>query len=161
MSNSMKYRFDELMKKKNLNQIVLLMQIHNMLYPEKSNESYDFAKKRKGNFSKMINGTRPFKYEYVVPLERILNTTMDYIINGEESNVGIQLRNKGIEYTAYLNDYDEYVKFGAETDSEGNLIISNYDEYNKNLLNYIIEYQSEQGIAYLYNYPKICTNKHK
>ena len=52
MSNSMKYRFDELMKKKNLNQIVLLMQIHNMLYPEKSNESYDFAKKRKGNFSK-------------------------------------------------------------------------------------------------------------
>ena len=152
MSNSMKYRFDELMKKKNLNQIVLLRQIHNMLYPEKSNESYDFAKNRKGNFSKMINGTRPFKYEYVVPLERILNTTMDYIINGEESNVGIQLRNKGIEYTAYLNDYDEYVKFGAETDSEGHLIIANYDEYNKNLLNYIIEYQSEQGIAYLYNY---------
>ena len=134
MSTTMKQRMEELMKKKNLSASELLMKIHDMLYPEKHRERYEFCEKNKANFSKMISGARPFKFEYVVPLERILNTTMDYIVNGEESNVGIQLRNKGIEYTAYLNDYDEYVKFGAETDSEGHLIIANYDEYNKNLL---------------------------
>ena len=152
MSNTMKQRMEELMKKKNLSASELLMKIHDMLYPEQHRERYEFCEKNKANFSKMISGARPFKFEYVVPLERILNTTMDYIVNGEESNIGIQLRNKGIEYTAYLNDYDEYVKFGAETDSEGHLIIANHDEYNKNLLNYIIEYQSEQGIAYLYDH---------
>ena len=152
MSTTMKQRMEELMKKKNLSASELLMKIHDMLYPEQHRERYEFCEKNKANFSKMISGARPFKFEYVVPLERILNTTMDYIVNGEESNVGIQLRNKGIEYTAYLNNYDEYVKFGAETDSEGHLIIANYDEYNKNLLNYIIEYQSEQGIAYLYDH---------
>ena len=97
MSTTMKQRMEELMKKKNINASILLMQIHNMLYPEKHSEQYGFLEKNKGNFSKMISGTRKFPFEYVVPLERILNTTMDYIVNGEESNVGIQLRNKGIE----------------------------------------------------------------
>ena len=94
MSNTMKQRMEELMKKKNLSASELLMKIHDMLYPEQHRERYEFCEKNKANFSKMIGGARPFKFEYVVPLERILNTTMDYIVNGEESNIGTSKKEK-------------------------------------------------------------------
>ena len=146
---TMKDRITKLMKRENLNATQLLMKIHDILYPELHEERYDFCEKNKGNFSKMINGIRSFPFEYVAPMERILNTTMDYIVNGGEQCP--QLRNKGIEYTAYLNDYEQYVRLGAETVNDDDLVIEFYDEYGKGIIDYIIEYQSEQGIKYLYD----------
>ena len=35
----------------------------------KGQEAYRFAKREKANFSKMLKGERPLKYEFIIPLE--------------------------------------------------------------------------------------------
>ena len=39
-------------------------------------EAYIFAEKEKSNFSKMLKGQRPLKYEFIVPLEKIFGVSL-------------------------------------------------------------------------------------
>ena len=36
----------------------------------KGQEAYNFADREKSNFSKMLKGERPLKYEFIIPLEK-------------------------------------------------------------------------------------------
>ncbi len=38
----------------------------------KGQEAYKFADKEKSNFSKMLKGERPLKYDFIIPLEKYL-----------------------------------------------------------------------------------------
>lgn len=43
--------------------------------------AYVFAEKEKANFSKMLKGQRPLKYEFIVPLEKIFGVSLSRIID--------------------------------------------------------------------------------
>lgn len=94
-----KERFEELLKKANLSYQELLIRI---LRQADYSNPYETAKKEKSNFSKMVSGERPFKADYIAPLERILNTSLKYIVYGGEENNDFPL--KGIRYAAYKNN---------------------------------------------------------
>lgn len=101
----------------------------------------------KTNFSKMASGERKFKYEYIPLIERKLKTTLDYIINGESKNLN-EFIPRGLRYTAFIDNKEKYRSLLKELKIENNIIYI-YDEYNKNIADYIIDYKSINGIKYL------------
>ena len=42
----------------------------------KGQDAYDFANREKSNFSKMLTGKRPLKYEFIIPLEKIFGVSL-------------------------------------------------------------------------------------
>ena len=42
----------------------------------KRQEAYKFADKEKSNFSKMLKGERPLKYDFIIPLEKIFGISL-------------------------------------------------------------------------------------
>lgn len=76
-----KERFEKVLNKANLSYQELLIRI---LRQADYSNPYETAKKEKSNFSKMVSGERPFKADYIAPLERILNTSLKYIVYGFE-----------------------------------------------------------------------------
>ena len=47
----------------------------------KGQEAYEFANKEKSNFSKMLKGERPLKYEFIIPLEKIFGVSLARLID--------------------------------------------------------------------------------
>ena len=157
-------RIDDLMKKHKIDTHTdLLKKILNKI--EKGNV-YEEIKKQKANFSKMINGERNFNYEYIAPLEDILETKFSYIINGTEYNS--EFVNKGLRFAAFQNNYKEFERLDDELCKHGNPIF-NTDEFGKNIINYILENDSIEGLRYLtdkynfkyniFNNSMFCENK--
>lgn len=111
-------------------------------------DPYEYAEKNKANFGKMIAGERPFKEEYIPYLERFLETTYDYLVfgNGKESS----FKNKGIRYAAYTDNIEDYQELLSETNSR-NQPLFNFDEFDKTILDYVIEYRAKTGLSYLIN----------
>ena len=137
-------RINELMKKHNINKDKdLLIKIFKHL--GKTN-TYDLAEKGKSNFSKMLNGERKFNNDYIIPLESILETSLNYIINGDKFNPNFD--NFGIKYVAFLNKYDSFEKLDQQADEHYNPLF-NCDEFGKNIVDYIIQYESINGLRYL------------
>lgn len=114
----------------------------------------DDYRKEAGNFSKMISEERPFNKDYYIPLEQIFNVPMNYILNGN-SSCNKKFMPRGFEYVAAQNSYECYDKLFKETDCEGKLIISNQDEYNNTIFDYIISYNSDKGIEYIFENDKL------
>ena len=40
----------------------------------KGQDTYEFANREKSNFSKMLKGERPLKYEFIIPLEVLVRS---------------------------------------------------------------------------------------
>ena len=72
-----KERFEKVLNKANLSYQELLIRI---LRQADYSNPYETAKKEKSNFSKMVSGERPFKADYIAPLERILNLNFSRFI---------------------------------------------------------------------------------
>ena len=89
----------------------------------------------------MISGEKPLSYEYIIPMERILETSFSDMISPQKKK--IQFINKGIRYAASLDSFEEYQKL----DEQG--IIGHTDEYFKDIFDYIIDYDAINGIRYL------------
>ena len=47
----------------------------------KGQEAYQFADREKSNFSKMLKGERPLKYEFIVPLEKIFGVSLARLLD--------------------------------------------------------------------------------
>lgn len=75
-------------------------------------ESYLFAEKEKANFSKMLKGQRPLKYEFIVPLEKIFGVSLSRIMDENAYKLPVEKDNvpfnKGFRYYAYLDNPDLY-----------------------------------------------------
>lgn len=134
-------RMDRLLEENNLTQIELLIKLIEEVEPD----NLDNYMSQEANFSKMINGERRFKYTFIAPMERILQTNFDYILNGREGDMFV---NKGIRYVAYKDEYSMYEKLDSKEIEPYNTLL-NYDEYENNILDYILEYESFNGVSYL------------
>lgn len=120
----------------------------------------DWILTTKGNFSKMLLGKRPLNKDYIVPLEKIFGVPIAKLIEPEAYKFLDDKDNipfvKGIKYYAYKDDMELYKnELSHLVDKRNNLILFNIDEYGKTFLDYIIEYNSVNGIKYLYEVHKI------
>ncbi len=118
-------------------------------------EAYKFASREKANFSKMLNGERPLKHEFIIPLEKIFGVSLArltdenaYKLPVEKENVPF---NKGFRYYAYLDDAELYRnEFDLLLTRDGKSILSRSDEFGKTFLNYVVEYGSTNAVRYLH-----------
>lgn len=144
---SIKERIDELNDKYGIESYTkLLYKIFRILG---SKDPYEDARKEKSNFSQMLEGKREFNKKFFIPLEQIYDgVTIDYIINGRGTPKS-SFQNKGIRYVASTNDYNEFKRLSNDLWHDNNSVIFNTDEYQKGILDYIIEYKALEGLRFL------------
>ena len=122
----------------------------------KGQEAYEFVDKEKSNFSKMLKGERPLKYDFIIPLEKIFGISLArllyedaYKLPVEKGNVPF---NKGFRYYAYLDDPQLYKdEFDVLLANDGRSILNQTDEFGKTFLDYVVEYHSVNGVRYLHD----------
>ena len=122
----------------------------------KGQEAYKFADREKSNFSKMLKGERPLKYEFIVPLEKIFGISLAKLLDENAYKLPVEKDhvpfNKGFRYYAYLDDPKLYKEeFDLLLTKDGQSIITRTDEFGKTFLDYVVEYHSVNGVRYLYN----------
>ncbi len=121
----------------------------------KGQEAYEFARKEKSNFSKMLKGERPLKYEFIIPLEKIFGVSLARLTDEEAYKLPVEKTNvpfnKGFRYYAYLDDPELYKnEFNLLLAKDGKSILTQTDEFGKTFLDYVVEYHSVNGVRYLY-----------
>ena len=73
---NLKNNIDHYMKLKGIKMYTrLLVDIAREL-GKKGQEAYAFAEREKSNFTKMLNGQRPLKYDFIIPLEKIFGVSL-------------------------------------------------------------------------------------
>ena len=121
----------------------------------KGQDAYEFANREKSNFSKMLKGERPLKYEFIIPLEKIFGVSLARLMDEDAYKLPIEKENvpfnKGFRYYAYLDDPQLYKnEFNLLLARDGKPIITQTDEFGKTFLDYVVEYRSVNGVRYLY-----------
>lgn len=122
----------------------------------KGEDAYRFAEREKSNFSKMLRGERPLKYDFIIPLEKIFGVPLAkmfdedaYKLPPEKGEVPF---NKGFRYYAYLDNPELYKnEFDLLLAKDGKSILNNVDEFGKSFLDYVVEYSAVNGIRYLHD----------
>lgn len=122
----------------------------------KGEKIYEFVKKEKSNFSKMLKEERPLKYEFIIPLEKIFGVSLARLLDEDAYKLPTEKDNvpfdKGFRYYAYLDDpklYEE--EFDLIRTKDGKSILTQTDEFGKTFLDYVAEYHAVNGVRYLYN----------
>ena len=120
----------------------------------KGQQAYAFAERDKSNFSKMLKGERPLKYEFIIPLEKIFGVSLARLLDENAFKLPVDKElvafNKSFRYYAYLDDPKLYKdEFDLLLAKDGTSIISQTDEFGKTFLDYVIEYRSVNGVHYL------------
>ena len=119
-------------------------------------EAYLFAEKEKANFSKMLKGERPLKYEFIIPLEKIFGVSLAKMLEENAYKLPIEKENvpfnKGFRYYAYLDDPNLYKnEFDKILAKDGKSILNNTDEFGKTFLDYVVEYRAVNGVRYVHD----------
>lgn len=122
----------------------------------KGQEAYKFANKEKSNFSKMLKGERPLKYEFIIPLEKIFGVSLARLLNENAYKLPVEKDNvpfnKGFRYYAYLDDPKLYKEeFDLILAKDGKSILTQTDEFGKTFLDYVVEYHAVNGVRYLHD----------
>lgn len=122
----------------------------------KGQQAYAFAEREKSNFSKMLKGERPLKYEFIIPLEKIFGVSLARLLDENSFKLPIEKDNvpynKGFRYYAYLDDPKLYKEeFDLLLAKDGKPIISQTDEFGKTFLDYVVEYRAVNGVRYLHD----------
>lgn len=125
----------------------------------------NFPSCAKANFSKMLKRERKLNAEYIIPLEKILGISISKLIEPSLYYLSVDKEEvpfvKGIKYYAYMDDMDLYINELAKlSDSNGNPIICNNDEYGKSFIDYIVEYKAYNGMRFLIDYYNIKLKWH-
>ena len=121
----------------------------------KGQQAYAFAEREKSNFSKMLKGERPLKYEFIIPLEKIFGVSLARLLDENAFKMPVEKDNvpynKGFRYYAYLDDPKLYKEeFDLLLAKDGKPIISQTDEFGKTFLDYVVEYRAVNGVRYLH-----------
>ena len=120
----------------------------------KGQKAYDFANQEKANFSKMLKGQRPLKYEFIIPLEKIFGVSLARMKDPNSYKLPLDKDNipysKGFRYYAYLDDPELYKKeLVTLLTKTGENTLTQTDEFGKTFLDYVVEYNSINGIRFL------------
>ena len=153
--NNLKNNIDHYMNLKGIKRYshLLLNIAHELDF--QGQDAYKFAKKEKANFSKMLKGERPLKYEFIIPLEKIFGVSLARLTDPDAYKLPVEKENvpfnKGFRYYAYLDDPQLYrYEFDLILATDGKSILNQTDEFGKTFLDYIVEYHSINGVKYLY-----------
>lgn len=139
-------KLDELIKKNGYgNRDNLLIKIFIELGRD---NPYEAMEKNKGNFSKMMRGTRGFPMDYIIAMEKLLKVSFANIVDGGENSYIIKNK-RTLESVAIKDRYEEYLLLDNDIDIYEESVLSNRDEYGKSIIDYIIQYDSIEGIRYL------------
>ena len=122
----------------------------------KGQEAFKFADKEKSNFSKMLKGERPLKYDFIIPLEKIFGVSLARLLYEDAYKLPVEKENvpfnKGFRYYAYLDDPKLYKnEFDVLLANDGTSILTQTDEFGKTFLDYVVEYHSVNGVRYLHD----------
>lgn len=153
---SLKNNIDHYMKLKGIRKYShLLVDIAHEL-GIKGQEAYAFADREKSNFSKMLKGERPLKYDFIIPLEKIFGISLARLLYEDAYKLPVEKENvpfnKGFRYYAYLDDPKLYKdEFDVLLAKDGKSILTQTDEFGKTFLDYVVEYRSVNGVRYLYD----------
>lgn len=151
----LKNNIDHYMRQKEIkNYSVLLRNIAYELGYKKS-EAYEFSRREKSNFSKMLKEKRPLKHDFIIPLEKIFGVSLARLQNEDAYKLPVEKDNvpfdKGFRYYAYLDDPKLYRKeFDRILTKRGKSILTQTDEFEKNFLDYVVEYGSVNAVRYLH-----------
>ncbi len=105
----------------------------------------EFVRKTKGSFSQMIdqaNG-RSFNQDFYLPLEKILDTSMVYLLEGRGEPMPENYHDRGIKYAAATDNEDNYKRLIEED------VYLEEDEYRWTLLDYILKNNSKNGLEFV------------
>lgn len=121
----------------------------------KGQDAYEFANREKSNFSKMLKGERPLKYEFIIPLEKIFGVSLARLLDEDAYKLPVEKENvpfnKGFRYYAYKDDPKLYKEeFNLLLAKDGTSILTQTDEFGKTFLDYVVEYHSVNGVRYLH-----------
>ena len=153
---NLKINIDHYMKQKGIRMYShLLVDIAHEL-GIKGQQAYAFAEREKSNFSKMLKGERPLKYEFIIPLEKIFGVSLARLLDENAYKLPVEKDNvpfnKGFRYYAYMDDSKLYrEEFDLILANDGHSIISKTDEFGKTFLDYIVEYRAVNGVRYLHD----------
>lgn len=122
----------------------------------KGQEAYKYADKERANFSKMLKGERPLKYDFIIPLEKIFGISLARLLHEDAYKLPVEKENvpfnKGFRYYAYLDDPKLYKEeFDVLLANDGKSILTQTDEFGKTFLDYVVEYHSVNGVRYLHD----------
>ena len=117
-------------------------------------DAYDFAEREKANFSKMLRGDRPLKYEFIIPLEKIFGVSLARILDEDAYKLPVDKENvpivKGYRYYAYMDDTALYEKeLDMFLTKEGESSLTCTDEFGKTFVDYVVEYNSKNAVRFL------------
>lgn len=123
---------------------------------ELKEDRYDFVKRNKSNFSKMLKEDNPrrFNFNYIVPLEKLLGVSYARLLDEDSYKLPIDKCDipfdKGFRYYAYLDNISLYEKELMKISSRtGESILAQTDEFGKTFLDYVVEYNSINGVRFL------------
>lgn len=153
---NLKNNIDHYMKLKGIRMYSLLLVDIARELGMKGQEAYEFADKEKSNFSKMLKGERPLKYDFIIPLEKIFGISLARLLYEDAYKLPVEKENvpfiKGFRYYAYLDDpqlyKDEFDKLLA---NDGKSILNQTDEFGKTFLDYVVEFHAVNGVRYLHD----------
>jgi hypothetical protein len=143
MDNNLISRINSLLQEKGMSQKQFISQM--FPYTNNSTQKYE---SQKSNFSKMLSGQRDFPPKYILPIERVLDVSWRYLVDGGERDKDFPL--KGLRYAAFKGGYQDFELLGKEL-SHGESVIEATDEYGNSVLDYIFEYKAIEGLRYLYD----------
>lgn len=120
----------------------------------KGYDAYEFAQREKANFSKMLKGQRPLKYEFIIPLEKIFGVSLARLLEKDAYKLPTEKDNipfdKGFRYYAYKDEPELYKKELANLLTlSGESCLTQTDEFGKTFLDYAVEYNAINGIRFL------------
>lgn len=122
----------------------------------KGQKAYKFADREKSNFSKMLRGERPLKYNFIIPLEKIFGISLARLLYEDAYKLPVEKENvpfnKGFRYYAYLDNLKLYKdEFDVLLANDGKSILTQTDEFGKTFFDYVVEYRSVNGVKYLHD----------
>lgn len=145
---------------KNYSQLLTMIARHLNI---KGQDAYEFVRTEKSNFSKMLKGERPLKYQFIIPLEKIFGVSLARMLDEESYKLPVERNNVpaniGFRYLAYLDDPEAYrgelnTLFPKSVEllpEQFERPISRVDEFGKTFIDYVIEYNSVNCVRYLYD----------
>lgn len=140
-------KFEKLAKEKFGTERNLFINMIRMLHPKEDYIKY--YNERRGNFSAAKHNKRPFQKDEILCIEKLLNVPFVSLLEGEE--IKFNFNPEGIRYTAYLDSIEEYERLSNLISEGESSPLLNYDEFDKNIFQYILEYNSSNGLSFLIN----------
>lgn len=144
MEFNRKQNIENRIREKYSNLSEFFIEMTRLVYPDYN--KYEHYEKNKGNYSKALSGERSFKEKEIIAMEELLSTSFSDLVTNEHK----MFLNRGMRYLAFTDN----LELGKSVDS--NLLEKlKYDEYDKTLLDYVLEYKAKKIFRFLIEEDKL------